>query len=277
MAYEDITILTQNGINVDNQFFVYELIGEGETLPFYVGKSGNIKRPQDHIREALNESKKFKNKHKQNKIKKFIKENKKIIINIVFSSPIEEEANMEEIRLISLYGRKDINTGFLTNMTIGGDGVVGHKHTEEAKAKITKALLERDPEIYVQIVKKNKGKMVGMKGKTHTEEAKKKISDANTGRVVTHDFSGDKNPFFGKIHTEEAKQKMSDWRAENYQGEDNPFFGKTHTEEARAKISAAVKARTPETIAKMAASLRGKPWSEARRQAQIDKKSKGEK
>jgi hypothetical protein len=62
------------------------------------------------------------------------------IIEIVKEFESEEEAFLEEIRLISLYGRRDLKTGTLFNLTIGGEGISGTVRTEEWNVNISKAL-----------------------------------------------------------------------------------------------------------------------------------------
>jgi hypothetical protein len=52
----------------------------------------------------------------------------------------EAEALAEEMRLISLYGRRDIKTGTLFNLTDGGEGFAGVVRTEEWRVNISQAL-----------------------------------------------------------------------------------------------------------------------------------------
>jgi len=96
-----------------------------------------------------------------------------------------EEACKIEKELIAFYGRKDIGTGILRNLTGGGDGVLGYKHTDEEKKRRSKA---------------NKGKNNPSYGRKHSEETKRKMSER---------LSGKNNPNYGRKFSEETKKKMS--------------------------------------------------------------------
>jgi hypothetical protein len=113
-----------------SKFYVYELWDSLKNEPFYVGKGKVTKsvlkytRPYDHIKIALGLKKnKDNNRHKLGRISKIIRNGGKINIKIVFESAIEEDTLKKEIELIRVYGRRDLRTGSLTNLTDGGDGV----------------------------------------------------------------------------------------------------------------------------------------------------------
>lgn len=71
----------------------------------------------------------------------------------------EEEAIRHEIYMISVFGRKDIGTGILRNLTNGGEGISGYRHTATSKRKIG----------------------ASNAAKVRTEEVKNKISNAVKG------------------------------------------------------------------------------------------------
>ena len=82
----------------------------------------------------------------------------------------EDEAFRHEKYMISVFGRKDINTGILINLTEGGEGSSGYLHTPENKQKMkvpltdehkqklseVRANLWKDPEYRERMTKKNK-------------------------------------------------------------------------------------------------------------------------
>ena len=114
-------------------------------------------------------------------------------VEILFDDLTWEEACEKEIELIKLYGRKDLGTGTLVNMTDGGDGAVnristkkGIKLTEEVKEKMRLGNLGDKNPFY---------------GKKHTEETKKRIEN-------TFFVKGQIPHNKGKSHNDETKEKM---------------------------------------------------------------------
>lgn len=115
-------------------YYVY-LYLKPDGTPFYVGK-GREDRWKFHLAEAQKKTTKDKNKLKINTIKKIVKQGKEPIVKFVDINISEEQAFELECFLINEIGRVDLGTGTLTNLTNGGEGTSGHKHTEESKQKI---------------------------------------------------------------------------------------------------------------------------------------------
>jgi NUMOD3 motif len=108
--------------------------------------------------------------------------------------------------MIDVFGRIDLGTGILHNLTDGGDGTSGAIRSDETRRKISEA----------------------MKGKTHSEESKKRMSEASknpseeTRRKMSERQKGEKNHNYGKTLSKEHRKKMS----EASKGEKNPNYGK---------------------------------------------------
>jgi len=195
-------------------YYTYAYLREDKT-PYYIGK-GKGKRIYSTTR-AL----------------KLPKDKSRIIL--LKQNLTEEEAFRHEIYMIALFGRKDLGTGILRNLTDGGEGASGRILTEETKKKIGEA----------------------NKGKTLSEENKRKISGIN-------------HYLYGKTHSEETRKKVS----EALQGEKNHFYGKTHSEETIRKISEAKKNPSKETRRKMSEAKKGRTASEETRK-KLSKAHKG--
>ena len=171
--------------------------------PFYVGKGKND-RAWDHLRLD-------KRNYFINKLKGMISKGIQPIIGI-YGGLDEEFAFFLEKELISHYGRRDIGTGCLCNMTDGGEGFSGGRHTEESKRKIAESNRNLDyvsigkkvsialtgkklsPEHIEKIAAKKRGTAPWNKGKTMDDEFSKKVSEAQKGRV----------------QSEEVKKKLSE-------------------------------------------------------------------
>jgi len=185
-------IQTRSSLNVDfpKGFYTYLWLREDGT-PYYVGKGirnrGFIKN--GHIVYPPQEAER--------------------IITQEFES--EADAFEAETFLIEFYGREDLGTGCLLNLTFGGEGASGYKQSEETKIKRSISL---------------KGKTTGRK---HSEEARRKMSAAHKGVPLTEEHR--KNALLGKVgyrHSEETKEKMR-----------KAAIGRKMSEEARRKMSAA--------------------------------------
>ena len=119
-------------------------------------------------------------------------------------------------------GRKDLSRVILHNSTDGGKRNFGHKHSEEHKEKISKALMgvpKKSDKISSSITKRNKEKVWSeedrvrvskqFKGITnrlgieHSPEAKEKMKTAWAKRKLRDDFFRDSNGKFLK-HMEVA-------------------------------------------------------------------------
>ena len=100
-------------------------------------------------------------------------------VEIIYPDLTWNLAKQMEKHLIAAYGRNDLKTGTLVNMTEGGEGVVGR--SEESNGKISKAL---------------KGRTSPRKGKILTEETKQKMREAAIKRGP-------------RVWTQESREKMS--------------------------------------------------------------------
>ena len=97
-----------------NTYYVYALCTPDEK-PFYIGKGIN-RRCTHHFQPSQLD--RDPNKHKVNTIKSL----DNTVIKILAYLNNEQEALDLEQKLISYYGRRDIKTGVLTNLTDGGEG-----------------------------------------------------------------------------------------------------------------------------------------------------------
>ena len=128
---------------------------------FYIG-IGNDKRAYNKINRNIH-WKRIVNKYEYK-------------VEILSDNLTWENAQEAEIQLIKLYGRINLKTGPLCNMTDGGEGCVGHVYSEKT--------IERFKEIGRQrMTKKYKQYMLSFNiGKFVSEETRIKSSIANTGR-----------------------------------------------------------------------------------------------
>lgn len=100
----------------------------------YVGK-GTGARMWDHWRKRVHKNKAF-----GNFLALLRRDGLEPIVEVVADELDEASAFVEEMRLIALYGRRDLKTGYLFNLTDGGEGFANVVRTEEWSANISAAL-----------------------------------------------------------------------------------------------------------------------------------------
>ena len=195
-----------------NRFYVY-VYYDLDGVPFYVGK-GHGNRAYAHLKNARKWNTTDRNKLKIQLIREILDLGKTPSIKFVEINLTESEAKDLERELIKQYGRLDRGTGTLTNLTDGGEGTTGHRHTESTKLKLSKALTGRkvsdynkdrlskwmkvnNPMFRQDVIEKcsgenhwNYGGTSWNKGIPMTEEAKKHLSMVTSG--VNHHFYGKK-------------------------------------------------------------------------------------
>lgn len=191
----------------ENRFCVYLHIRPDKNEVFYTG-IGVEKRPYHTIQRS-------------SFWKKIVKNNNGIFeVEILVCDISWDSASQIERSLIKYFGRKDLGTGTLCNMTDGGDGTPGHIVSAEVRKKMSLAAL----------------------GKTVTMETRQKIREAQLRRPPMSDETrrkiglsslGNKHNLGKKASAETiAKLKIAN------QG-NSRAKGFKHTELARYKISKA--------------------------------------
>ena len=186
--------------------YVYTLVDPRNNLPFYVGK-GSGERCNAHVVEAKYYVQR--KSLKLNKIRKLMRLGMEPIVVKVEENVSDKQALDLECLLIA--EMRDL--GFaLTNMTDGGDGAKGYKHTEEHKQMMREKFKGR---IVTEEHRKKMCKPKSEQGRKNmalarqttlyrpSEEHKQKISEALKGKP---------NNNKSHKHSDEAKAKMSAWR-----------------------------------------------------------------
>jgi len=225
-----------------HKFYVYAYIRSKDSViakagtPYYIGKGSGSRAFAKHNNSPVPSSKEH--------------------IVMIYDGISEDEAHRLEKDKILEYGRKDLGTGILHNKTDGGEGISNPSTETRAKMAFAKRNESSETREKRSVAAKNRPR------RPITEETKRKISEAKKGSK----------------HSIDTKEKMS----KKAKGRPSPKLGKPVSAETREKIRQANLNRSPELLARIAeanrvagerrigksTSLKGKPWSDARRAAQ---------
>jgi group I intron endonuclease len=121
--------------------------------------------------------------------------------------------NSRETLLIWAFRADDPDYGY--NMSVGGvgGGMLGRKHTDESKQKMSKALKGRvfSPETLARMSAAQKGKQSPKKGKPQwSEEEKKRIGDIHRGKRISEQQKKlISESLKGRLFSIETRQKIS--------------------------------------------------------------------
>ena len=160
--------------------YLYRHIRLDKNEPFYIG-----------IGITKNYSRAY-SKKSRNKLWKTIANKSGYEVEVIFDDLSWEEACEKEKEFISLYGRIDIKTGILSNMTNGGDGTIGINVWNKGK-KLSKTHIDN-------LSKSHKGNKLTKESILKAIETKKNTYSSK-GRIVVNVQNG---IFYGSV-SEAAK------------------------------------------------------------------------
>lgn len=103
-------------------------------------------------------------------------------IRFVAERLTDNRARELEIELIARYGRKDLGTGILRNMTDGGEGSAGRVATEEMKKKLSKLNLGKK-----QSEETKTKRAESLRGQKRTDEQRQRQSQSALNRWSKQD------------------------------------------------------------------------------------------
>lgn len=137
-------------------YYVYEYLREDGT-PYYIGKGCKDRafKKQGHTVPLPTKDR----------------------IRFIAEHLTDQQAKDLEIELIAKYGRKDLGTGILRNLTDGGEGSSGRVTAESTKQKIREARAKQ-----ITSDKTREKMRQSRTGRLHTEDTKKKMSASAKGR-----------------------------------------------------------------------------------------------
>ena len=147
-----------------NIYYVYQYLREKDSTtalagtPYYIGKGKNNRAYIGH----------------NNRIP-----SNKDYIQIIRDNLTEQEAIDLEILLIEKYGRKDLGTGILINLSNGGEGASGAVRSQEHKTRISQA---QSRKIVSDVTRQRLSK--ALLGKKRSNIAKENISKAHIGQIA---------------------------------------------------------------------------------------------
>lgn len=224
-------------ITDEGQYFLYRHIRNDKNEVFYIGigtkKNGNT-IGNTYNRAYL--------KAIRNVFWKRIVNKTTYSVEIVCESDSYDFIQKKEIEFVLLYGRKDLKTGTLCNLTDGGEGQLGvkRKMTDDTKKKISASNKDKSKsEEHKKALSDSKllNPVKYWKDKTFNEDHKTKLSDAKKKQFENHVYAKSNRDHNPKCTIEDRKLIYKDTAIRN-SGKGNRFsktyeieyYGDSHIE-----------------------------------------------
>lgn len=223
---------------IDNNI-IYALLDPDTGSCRYVGKSVNgVRRAKEHAQTGR--LAKERNRCR-NWIVSLVNAGKMYNISIIDTATDNEELFEKEIYWIGLMRLAGAD---LTNLTIGGDGPVGYRHTEDAKRRIGRAAVGN----------RYSAGATWWRGRKHSEETRRRLSESHKGHKPSAEAV--RKAVLarrGRKMTEANKLKLlacararkglpgKPWNRETRKSLEGSMKGKKQSAEARTKMSKAHK------------------------------------
>ena len=203
-------------------YYVYEHWRLDRDECFYVGKG----------RGGRAYSIKDRNRHHKAIVTKLNRTGSAFEVRMVAIGLSEEEAFALERDRIKFWREANVD---LTNLTDGGEGISGFRHTEETRKTLSE---------------KNKGKPAAFKGRKHSEKTKAILSalGKKRGAPKLNDEQKAKVAVWhrGKKRSQETCRKIAEkakGRVSPFKGKTSPMRGKQLSGDVKQKMSEAAKMR----------------------------------
>lgn len=203
-------------------YYVYEHWRLDKDECFYVGKG--------HGGRAY--SLKNRNKHHQAIVAKLNRIGSAFEVRMVATGLLEEDAFRLEMERINFWRESGVD---LANLTKGGEGISGFRHSDETKKKLSDM---------------NKGMPAVFKGRKHTEETKQLLSEIGKKRgapKLTKEQQEKASVWHrGRKRSQETRDKIAakaKGRKSPMKGKISPLRGRKVLDEVRLKMSDAAKMR----------------------------------
>lgn len=188
-------------ISDKGKYYLYRHIRLDKDEPFYIGIG--TKRSQFTDRNYYKDNfKRAYTKDSRSEIWERIVAKTDYEVEILLESDNYEFIKKKEIEFIKLYGRINLNTGILANLTDGGDGQLGRKQTKES---LEKRRITRSKRTYIVSEETREKLRNASKSKPNIKEFLNEIRKRIT--LEHHKKHAIKNT--GKKRSEETKKLLS--------------------------------------------------------------------